>query len=114
MLVLLDCYTKFHEHFRAQKELVEKERREELEARKKRLTHADDVRHQIREKEQVRVSERNAFFEEGVKLDEEARLRRSKLEDVKRKKLETLRYVLWKTKHLIFQFLSSLKTIYSV
>lgn len=85
----------FHSN-RAQKELVEKERREELEARKKRLNHADDVRAQIREKEQVRVSERNAFFEEGVKLDEEARMRRAKLEEVKRKKLETLRYVLSK------------------
>lgn len=75
--------------------MVEKERREELEARKKRLVHADDVRTQIREKEQVRISERNAFFEEGVKLDEEARQRRAKLEEVKKKKLELLRYVLF-------------------
>lgn len=78
---------------RAQKELVEKERREEFEAKKKRHSHADDVRAQIREKEQIRVAERNAFFEEGVKLDEEARQRRAKLEDVKKKKLELLRYV---------------------
>jgi hypothetical protein len=71
---------------------VEKEKREEQEARKKRLTHADDVRKQIRDKEQVRVLERNAFFEEGVKLDEEARERRQKLEEVKKKKLNELRY----------------------
>ena len=44
-------------------------------------------------KEQVRICDRNAFFEEGVKLDEEARQRRSRLEEVKRKKLEELRYV---------------------
>jgi len=81
--------------FRAQKELVEKERREEQEARKKRLGHADEVRAQIREKEQVRISERNNFFEEGVKLDEEARARRAKLEEVKKKKLEALRYAKW-------------------
>ncbi|WAR05574.1 CFA45-like protein [Mya arenaria] len=81
----------FERVLRAQKELVEKERREEQEAKKKRHGHADDVRAQIREKEQVRISERNAFFEEGVKLDEEARARRAKLEDVKKKKLEHLR-----------------------
>ena len=80
-------------HSRAQKELVEKERKEEEEARKKRLGHAEDVRTQIREKEHARIAERNAFFEEGVKLDEEARLRRAKLEEVKKKKLETLRWV---------------------
>lgn len=81
----------FERVLRAQKELVEKERKEEEEARKKRLGHADEVRTQIREKEHARIAERNAFFEEGVKLDEEARQRRAKLEEVKRKKLETLR-----------------------
>lgn len=50
------------------------------------------VRQQIQEKEAHRVQERNAFFEEGVRLDEEARARRAKLEDIKRKKLEELRY----------------------
>ena len=77
---------------RAQKELVEKQKREEDQARSKRHQHADSVRAQIREKEQVRISERNAFFEEGVKLDEEARARRAKLEAIKRKKLNELRY----------------------
>ena len=86
--------------FRAQKELVEKERKEEEESRKKRLGHADDVRAQIREKEHARIADRNAFFEEGVKLDEEARQRRVKLEDVKRKKLETLRWVMVFTLHI--------------
>jgi hypothetical protein len=52
--------------------LVEKERREEQESQKKKLTHAEDVRTQIRQKEAHRVMERNQFFEEGVKLDEEA------------------------------------------
>ena len=79
---------------RAQKELVEREKREEEEVRKKRLTHADDVRAQIRKKEQERISDRNAFFEEGVRLDEEARARRARLDEVKRKKLGELRSVL--------------------
>jgi len=75
----------------ARQELVEKEKREDNERKYKSRTYADEVRQQIREKEQVRISDRNAFFEEGVKLDEEARQRRSRLEDVKRKKLEELR-----------------------
>ena len=81
----------FERVLRAQKELVEKERREEQESQKKKLTHAEDVRTQIRQKEAHRVMERNQFFEEGVKLDEEARHRRQKMEEVKRKKLNELR-----------------------
>jgi len=81
----------FERVLRAQKELVEKQKREEGIARGRKLNHADDVRAQIRNKEQDRIAERNAFFEEGVKLDEEARARRSKLEAVKRKKLGELR-----------------------
>lgn len=46
---------------------------------------------QIGEKENMRIRQRQAFFEEGVKLDEEARQRRLKLDDIKRKKLEELR-----------------------
>ena len=78
---------------RAQKELVEREKREEEDVRKKRLGHADEVRAQIRKKEQERISDRNAFFEEGVRLDEEARARRTRLDEVKRKKLGELRLV---------------------
>ena len=72
---------------------MEREKREEEEVRKKRLSHADEVRAQIRKKEQERISERNAFFEEGVRLDEEARARRARLDEVKRKKLGELRWV---------------------
>lgn len=82
---------------RAQKELVEREKREEDEVRKKRLSHADEVRAQIRKKEQERIAERNAFFEEGVRLDEEARARRARLDEVKRKKLGELRLVGFET-----------------
>lgn len=77
----------FERVLRAQKELVERQRREEEISSKNRLNHADDVRAQIRQKERQRIAERNAFFEEGIKLDEEARERRMKLEAVKRKKL---------------------------
>lgn len=37
--------------------------------------------------------ERNSFFEEGVKLDEEVRERRYKFEEVKKKKLSEFRYI---------------------
>lgn len=81
--------------------MVEKERREEEESHKKRIVHADDVRAQIRQKEAERVMQRNAFFEEGVKLDEEARHRRQKMEEVKKKKLNELRFVFSFNSYLI-------------
>lgn len=85
--------------------MVEKERREEDEARHRRMGHAGEVRTQIREKEQQRIMERNAFFEEGVRLDEEARTRRHKLEEIKRNKLQELRYVVYH----YFNFMTSSK-----
>ena len=62
------------------------------ERRQHAFSNAADVRAQIREREQARIGERNAFFEEGAKLDEEARQRRQRLEEVKRKKLDELRW----------------------
>jgi len=71
----------------------------EAEAKEKKSKFSDDVRAQIREKERQRISERNRYFEEGIKLDEEARQRQLKLEEVKRRKLEELRL-------LTFHFIS--------
>ena len=48
---------------------------------------------ELRQKERERINERNDFFAEAEKLDEEARQRRLKLEEVKRKKLNELKYV---------------------
>ena len=42
-------------------------------AAERRHQHADDVRQQIREKEKDKVHARNAFFEEGIRLDQEAK-----------------------------------------
>ena len=75
----------------AQQELAEKQKREDEEVQKRRLAFADDVRDQIRRKEQVRINERQKYFEEGIKLDEEARRRQQKLEEVKQRKLQELR-----------------------
>ena len=78
-------------NFRAQKELVEKERGIHEKKHQQGLSYAQEIRQQIREKEQVRIQERSKFFEEGVKLDQEARARRHKIDDIKRKKLQELR-----------------------
>lgn len=81
----------FERVLKAQEELIQKDKSEDEDRRRQRHVYAGEVRQQIRDKEQIRISDRNAFFEEGVKLDEEAKLRRQKLEEVKRKKLEELR-----------------------
>ena len=77
----------------AQQELLLRDQRDEAARHDASSKYADEVRRQIREKEQLRIAERNAFFEEGIKLDEEARLRRQKLDDIKKKKLDALRSV---------------------
>jgi len=61
---------------------MEIDRQKETEALKESRLHADEVRKQIREKEQARISARRAFFEEGIKMEEEARLRRARLDEV--------------------------------
>lgn len=72
-------------------ELAEKERNEEEKIRHKQKNYTKLLQTQIRENELNRIEERKAFFEEGIKLDEEARMRRAKLEEIKRKKLEELK-----------------------
>ena len=41
----------------------------------RRHQHAEEVRQQIREKEKERIQATNDFFEEGIKLDQEAKAR---------------------------------------
>ena len=77
--------------FRAQLELAEKERDEDEKMRLRRNVYNENLKKQIRENEMRRIQERKEFFEEGVRLDEEAKMRRAKLEDIKRKKLEELK-----------------------
>lgn len=81
----------FERVLRAQQELAEKQKREEEEVKKQRHKFADDVRVQIREKEHIRIHERQKYFEEGIKLDEEARRRQQKINEVKQRKLQELR-----------------------
>jgi len=57
----------------------------------KRKNYAEDIRSQMREKEKDRIKNRNAFFEEGVQLDMEAKERRQKLDEIKQRKLRELK-----------------------
>ena len=70
---------------------AEKERNEELERISKRHKFADDLREQIVRHEKQKVEERASFFDEGARLDEQARLRRMRLDEIKTKKLNELR-----------------------
>ena len=54
---------------------MEAEKQKQLKEATKRHAHAEDVRKQVREKEGEKIAARRAFFEEGVKLDQEARER---------------------------------------
>ena len=56
-----------------------------------RLQYANELRRQVRESQQKHVQDRIATFEEGWRLKEEARKRRERIEDIKKKKIEELR-----------------------
>ncbi|CAF3612797.1 unnamed protein product [Rotaria sp. Silwood1] len=81
----------FERVLKAQLTQAEKERNEELQRMSKRHRFADDLREQIVRHEKQKVEERAAFFDEGVRLDEQARLRRIRLDEIKTQKLNELR-----------------------
>jgi hypothetical protein len=81
----------FERVLKAQLTQAEKERQEELQRVTKRHRFADDLRDQIVRHEKQKVEERAAFFDEGIKLDEQARLRRARLDEIKTQKLNELR-----------------------
>ena len=57
---------------RTQQDAIKHDEEEQLGAAQRRQQHADEVRRQVRQREQERVDARKAFFEEGIKLDQEA------------------------------------------
>lgn len=75
---------------------MEQERREEEQRAAGRLQHASEIRSQVRERQQRQVQERVDTFEEGRRLQEEAQRRSQHIADIKRQKLEELRYI-WST-----------------
>jgi hypothetical protein len=81
----------FQKILKTQLDLAQKEKQQEESAKHKVKAYNENLQLQIRENEINRIQERKQFFEEGIKLDEEARARRAKLEEIKRKKLDELR-----------------------
>ncbi|XP_044128937.1 cilia- and flagella-associated protein 45-like [Bufo gargarizans] len=81
----------FDRVLRVQRELMKKEHNEQEEKASQLIKHAGELRRQVRENEQKQVLERIDHFEEGKRLDEEARQRRARLDELKQKKLEELR-----------------------
>ncbi|XP_044128938.1 cilia- and flagella-associated protein 45-like [Bufo gargarizans] len=81
----------FDRVLRVQRELMKKEHNEQEEKASQLTKHAGELRRQVRENEQKQVLERIDHFEEGKRLDEEARQRRARLDELKQKKLEELR-----------------------
>ncbi|XP_013917753.1 PREDICTED: cilia- and flagella-associated protein 45 [Thamnophis sirtalis] len=81
----------FERIVRIQREQIEKERKEHERRLALQMTHADELRRQVREHQQQQVQERIAIFEEGKRLKEEARRRSDRLNEIKRRKLDELR-----------------------
>jgi len=81
----------FNRVLRVQREEIAKEQEKVMLQQQNKEEFCQDIRAQIREKEQVKISERNKFFEEGTKLAEEARARREKIEQIKEKKIQELK-----------------------
>lgn len=80
-----------HPFPRAQREQIEREKREHEKKAAGCLQHANELRRQVRENQQKHVQNRLATFEEGRRLKEEAEKRRERIEDIKKQKLEELR-----------------------
>jgi len=81
----------FERVLNAQQEQVVKDEQADQEFQNKRVSYANDVRTQIRSKEKERLHARQAFFEEGIQLDQEAKNRRQKLDEIKQRKLKELK-----------------------
>lgn len=84
--------SEFQKVLKAQIELADEEKYKDEKMQYARKDYSQNLQKQIRENELVRIKQRKAFFEEGVKLDDEAKARRAKLDDIKRKKLDELRH----------------------
>ncbi|XP_038830318.1 cilia- and flagella-associated protein 45 [Salvelinus namaycush] len=81
----------FDRFLRAQQVSICKEKDKEEKHRIKVLRHADGVRQQVREREMQAIALRREVYKEGDRLDEEARHRRIRLDEIKEKKLRELK-----------------------
>ena len=60
---------------RAQQDAISKDEQHQKASLTRRLQHAAEVKKQVRETEQQKINSKKAFFEEGIKLDQEAKER---------------------------------------
>lgn len=74
-----------------QKRQLSADKERELALRDARYRNGKIVRQQIRDKEQLQIKSRKDHFAEGIRMEEEARIRRLKLQELKNKKLVELR-----------------------
>ncbi|KAI7802778.1 coiled-coil domain-containing protein 19, partial [Triplophysa rosa] len=81
----------FERVLRAQQELIEKDHEKEQQKHQRIHRHANAVRQQIRERELQAIGQRREMFREGERLEEEARNRRTRLDEIKEKKLRELK-----------------------
>ncbi|XP_015740127.1 cilia- and flagella-associated protein 45 [Coturnix japonica] len=81
----------FERILRAQQEQIEKEKAEEARRAALQLAHADDIRRQIKELQQLKAQERMAAFEESKKLKEEVEKRNRRIAQLKQQKLKEFR-----------------------
>ncbi|XP_063061143.1 cilia- and flagella-associated protein 45 isoform X2 [Engraulis encrasicolus] len=81
----------FDRVLRVQLEAIEREKEREEKHRQRVTRHAEGVRQQVREREMAVVAKRRELFREGERLDEQARERRQRLNEIKDKKLQELR-----------------------
>lgn len=75
----------------AQNEQQVKDDNAERQSASRRHHYSQDIREQISEKEKDRIQLQKSYFEEGEKLNKEAKERRQKLDEIKRRKLKELR-----------------------
>ncbi|XP_030621049.1 cilia- and flagella-associated protein 45 [Chanos chanos] len=81
----------FERVLRAQLEFLTREKEKEESHKQKIMRHAEGVRQQVRERETQAIAQRRELFREGGRLDEEARNRRARLDEIKEQKLMELK-----------------------
>jgi len=85
---------------RAHQEVLETKSRQADVLRKKQGEFRAGITKQIHEKQEERINERRARYQEGVQLEELAKARRQRLEEAKIRKLNELRYISYSLTHL--------------
>ncbi|XP_051934451.1 cilia- and flagella-associated protein 45 isoform X2 [Hippocampus zosterae] len=83
----------FERVLKVQQEASVRQNEEDQKRRQKALRHAEAIRQQVKELEMANVTKCQETFKEAEKLSEEARQRRKRIGDIKRKKLKELKAI---------------------